>query len=225
MKQLHGFTLAEVLITLGIIGIIAAITIPALVEKHQKQVFVTKIKYTYTIVSNALLSAKADYGDLSGWEWGNDTTLEGTEKFVNTYLSPYLNITEQGAADFGNYWYVKLKNGVTLTIGRDGCTNPEKCNPVSIGTVYIIGSLKGKKSYISDNNRDYSRDDFVLRFTKASKGLIFFYGGSGYVADTREKAMNHPTYGCNATIPKNKRYNCGQLIFLDGWQIKEDYPW
>lgn len=33
---LIGFTLAEVLITLGVIGIVAAMTLPALVQNYQK---------------------------------------------------------------------------------------------------------------------------------------------------------------------------------------------
>ncbi len=37
----NGFTLAEVLITLGIIGIVAAMTMPALIANYQKKVLVT----------------------------------------------------------------------------------------------------------------------------------------------------------------------------------------
>ena len=49
-----AFTLAEVLITLGIIGIVAAMTLPTLIVNHRKQVALTKIKHTYNILSNAL---------------------------------------------------------------------------------------------------------------------------------------------------------------------------
>ena len=37
VNKFLGFTLAEVLITLGIIGIVAALTIPALIGNYQKQ--------------------------------------------------------------------------------------------------------------------------------------------------------------------------------------------
>ena len=43
MKQ-TAFTLAEVLITLGIIGVVAAMTLPSLIANHQKQVYVTGLK-------------------------------------------------------------------------------------------------------------------------------------------------------------------------------------
>ena len=42
-----GFTLAEVLITLGIIGIVAAMTIPNLIAKNQKRLVETRLKSTY----------------------------------------------------------------------------------------------------------------------------------------------------------------------------------
>ena len=39
-----GFTLAEVLITLGIIGVVAALTIPQVVQNYQKQATATALK-------------------------------------------------------------------------------------------------------------------------------------------------------------------------------------
>lgn len=49
----NGFTLAEVLITLVIIGVIAALTIPALINKTNEQDTVTSVKKAYTILSQA----------------------------------------------------------------------------------------------------------------------------------------------------------------------------
>ena len=42
-----AFTLAEVLITLGIIGIVAAMTLPTLIGKYQKKQTVTQLKKAY----------------------------------------------------------------------------------------------------------------------------------------------------------------------------------
>ena len=43
MKK-FGFTLAEVLITLGVLGVVAAVTMPTLIQKHKEQV-VTNILF------------------------------------------------------------------------------------------------------------------------------------------------------------------------------------
>ncbi|MBR6098851.1 type II secretion system protein [bacterium] len=47
-----AFTLAEVLITLGIIGVVAALTLPTLISNYQKKVYVTQLKKSYAVMSN-----------------------------------------------------------------------------------------------------------------------------------------------------------------------------
>lgn len=68
MNKNKGFTLAEVLITLGIIGVVAAMTIPALVNKYQEKVTVTKVKKMFSTLSNTYELAKIDLGDYTQWE-------------------------------------------------------------------------------------------------------------------------------------------------------------
>ena len=53
-SQKCAFTLAEVLITLGIIGVVAAITIPTLLSKFQMKVFETAFKKQYSVLQNAI---------------------------------------------------------------------------------------------------------------------------------------------------------------------------
>lgn len=47
-----AFTLAEVLITLGIIGVVAAITLPTLIQNYQKQVWVNQLKKVVNSIEN-----------------------------------------------------------------------------------------------------------------------------------------------------------------------------
>ena len=64
-----AFTLAEVLITLGIIGVVAALTLPSVIAKYQDKVTVTKVKKAYAMFSQAYLSAINDNGGLPKEEW------------------------------------------------------------------------------------------------------------------------------------------------------------
>ena len=57
-----AFTLAEVLITLGIIGVVAALTLPTLIQNHQKQVYVTQLKKAYSNINNAFNKMAVDEG-------------------------------------------------------------------------------------------------------------------------------------------------------------------
>lgn len=69
-----AFTLAEVLITLGIIGIVAAMTIPNLIYNYQKKVWVNQLKSTHAILTQGFKRILAD---------DNTTDLTQTELFLN----------------------------------------------------------------------------------------------------------------------------------------------
>lgn len=66
MKK-YAFTLAEVLITLGIIGVVASMTLPTVVNKYKEKETVTKLKKFYSILSQSYLSATQQYGSPSEW--------------------------------------------------------------------------------------------------------------------------------------------------------------
>lgn len=66
-----GFTLAEVLITLGIIGVVAAITIPGLVNSCNEATTVSKVKKMNSTLSNALRLAIAENDTVDSWDFEN----------------------------------------------------------------------------------------------------------------------------------------------------------
>ena len=57
-----AFTLAEVLITLGIIGVVASMTLPSLVQKYKERELITGVKKVYSDVNNAIMKAQSDFG-------------------------------------------------------------------------------------------------------------------------------------------------------------------
>ena len=61
-KKKAAFTLAEVLITLGIIGIVAAMTMPMLTKKYRSLVLESQFKKGYSIAQQVILQAKFDFG-------------------------------------------------------------------------------------------------------------------------------------------------------------------
>ena len=84
-----GFTLAEVLITLGIIGVVAAMTIPALLNNYYEKQTVTRLKSTYSILTNAIRSAEEENGEISALDAKYNE--EVATKLAN-HLKPYLKI-------------------------------------------------------------------------------------------------------------------------------------
>ena len=83
-----AFTLAEVLIALAIIGIVAAMTIPTLVAKYQEKVTVTRFKWVYSTLANAFTMAVAENGVPETWD------LNTPESMANI-LSKYMRISEK----------------------------------------------------------------------------------------------------------------------------------
>ena len=62
-----GFSLAEVLICLMIVGMIAAMTIPSIVFRYQEQITVTQLQKTYSTISNAYKMLRSVYGPPEFW--------------------------------------------------------------------------------------------------------------------------------------------------------------
>ncbi len=108
----NGFTLAEVLITLAIIGVVAALTIPTVVQNYQKTQVVTQLKKTYAALANTTNLAIADEGPVSGWEIGTSYSGQAAIDFANRYLIPYLKVARNcetkttGECEF-KYSYLK----------------------------------------------------------------------------------------------------------------------
>ncbi len=103
-----GFTLAEVLITLGIIGIVAAMTIPTLIKDYRRAVSIAKLKKTYSTLQQAIQRTVADN---LGYSYVNfsDGNTQSMIDWYNYYLKPNLRI-QKDCFDEAGCWH---KEGVT----------------------------------------------------------------------------------------------------------------
>ncbi len=62
MGKVRGFTLAETLITLGVIGVVSALTIPSLMHAYKKHLIETRLKYTVAALSNLARQVQDEEG-------------------------------------------------------------------------------------------------------------------------------------------------------------------
>ena len=91
-----AFTLAEVLITLGIIGVVAAMTLPSLIQNYQKKALATQTQKFYSTMSQAVKQYMADYGvdDLRNTplagdnyeDWASPEAIASIRDFATKYL-------------------------------------------------------------------------------------------------------------------------------------------
>lgn len=99
-NRIFGFTLAEVLITLGIIGVVAAMTFPALVNNIQKKVLQTQFKKSYNTIFNAYRQAEAQLGYHVMCYYGDDNVGAPCLEYENGNCIKYgeaVNPTNQGS--------------------------------------------------------------------------------------------------------------------------------
>jgi len=76
----EAFTLAEVLITLGIIGVVAALVMPSLIANQKEKETVVKLKKVYSVLSNAYLMAQEEYGTPDNWNIIGSNDPDGPTK-------------------------------------------------------------------------------------------------------------------------------------------------
>src|SRR5574344_553859 len=85
-----SFTLAEVLIVLGIIGVIAAICLPTLIKKYQQHETVTGIKKVYSELFQAIKLSQIDNGDVSTWDFD-----QYQPAFDEQYIFKYMKVIDK----------------------------------------------------------------------------------------------------------------------------------
>jgi len=59
----HGFTLAEILITLGVIGVVSALTLPTLIKNYQKKETVAKLQKAISVLNQAYRLSNDEAGE------------------------------------------------------------------------------------------------------------------------------------------------------------------
>ena len=219
-----AFTLAEVLITLGIIGVVAAMTIPTLMANHRKKVVETKLEKIYSVMNQAINLTNAEYGDVTNWiiDCGSSNSptcsINEVENWFNSTIGKHIETLKTG----------KTKN---------------KTDDILL--IYLKdGSILGVTNYIYDmvfyvnsdaiSNKQSGKNYFLFRFNpillshqnneEAQKDLKYslkptFEPYSNYWNGTREQLIDGHSFSC----AQNHAF-CAKLIQYDGWKISKDYP-
>ncbi len=245
LKKKHAaFTLAEVLITLGIIGVVAALTIPALVSNYKKQVVETSLKKYYSVLNQAIQRSEAEYGPAVNWEWESTVDTQKTEAFFDKYFAPYLAIVDKKSAnadteklyykiyaadgdgplwDFNNsnnmHWRQLSDGGaVFLSLLQSGGSILGTCNFILPTGSKASHLIEGKDVFAFSINIS-SDKTAVSMFPKTYRNWDCTYIQNNL--DTfidRCKSVNYTGEGIYPS-----QY-CAALIYCNGWKIPDYYP-
>lgn len=238
MDKAKGFTLAEVLITLGIIGVVAAMTLPLLIAKYQKTVVLTSLKKNYAVLQSAAQYSVSKYGEPIYWDglttWMGSTLCENNlcDKFVNKFVE--------------NVKIVKIYEAKHVpTFGVfEFCGSDKVYKTLTDDTRAVAaGSGDARQNYSSVLLADgscwilYFRGAGTDNNTKLLEILVDVNGPeknpNRYGADTfKFELFGNGKLAPQKTDDCKKAFNdtgmgqgCAYKIAKDGWQIKNDYYW
>ncbi len=229
----EGFTLSEVLITLAVIGIVAALTIPTVVRNYQKTQTITRLKKAYNALANTTNLAIAAEGPIEGWEAEPGKSVE----FANKYIIPYLKVAKncgyQTTGDCaynctslngnvqnigGNHVRFFLNDGIFIALQVYGGTNEEGITRKR-AIVYVDTNGQKKPNVLG-------KDIFVFLYyittTPGSSSDNGKFMPIGYGTKRTSLLGNTLVSACNK---ETEGMYCAALIMQDGWQIRDDYPW
>lgn len=227
-----AFTLAETLITLGIIGIVAAMTLPSLIQSHANAVVETRLKKFYTSINQALMLSEVQYGDKQYWYQDKNTIItdkdgnvvkgaSDVEKWWHTYIAPHMR-TVQIKHNSSKLPIFYFADGSALLATQSNrmrdwiyyTTDPDKCIKK-----YKNSSPYGKCAfrflYVPKvENTDENMSAFKYHINKGFEPYKYRWDGS------QDGLINGRYSGCNAA----KDFYCAALIQYNGWKIPKDYP-
>lgn len=126
-----GFTLAELLVTITIIGIIASLSIPGLINSVQEQQYAAGLKKYYAVLSEATIKLQNDYGTINTSSYIN---------MKNDYKKVLVYVKEADSLDTTIYpRYVSYYKGA---YGADNGTQPTIL-VLSDGTILLFWGVDG----------------------------------------------------------------------------------
>ena len=218
-----AFTLAEVLITLGIIGVVAALTIPNVVSNYKKKVVETRLAKLYSVLNQAVELSEEENGACTTWEWGdinNHRDSAHMEKWWKTYMADYIpnvqTVTKNSVATSSI-----SGNGSYLVYFKDGTALKIEAIPGSY--IWVVIYVKPQINTKNFNEGDVyqhdsmvsGRDYFSLYIMPSSKCS---FDVNYYDNLSRNKLIE----ACKA--PGNLGGACMKMIKDNGWKIPDDYP-
>ena len=226
-----AFTLAEVLITLGIIGIVSAATIPIMLTNFKKRETVAKVKAAYSILSQAVKLSVEENGETSGW----DTSVQS--EVIPKYILPYMTGVTQAKGSILAYQMRTLSSqgNPAKNIYSDWSWN------LTAEPIYVMQN----GMYFTYSNSNDGYPTIVVDLNGSGKPNIMGIDGFTFWIDPKTSSVVPAGYNCSREGILGKgcptsydrmciRDNswqyyrggyCAALMQKDGWTISKDYPW
>ena len=148
-----GFTLAEVLITLAIIGVVAAISIPSVISNSQQQEFKTGLRKAVSVLNSAITMNMAidgespyDNADTYNYLQRHMSIIKSTTRLPFSYLFKGLQSGGNAGSNFGFYTTDGMRfegEDTCSSVGPVGCRRGPKLQESNIYTCVVSSGIPG----------------------------------------------------------------------------------
>lgn len=209
-----AFTLAEVLITLGIIGVVAALTIPSIVSHFRKKEVETKVAHFYSVMNQAIAQSEVENGPKDTW-WQNFSCSSGAysekclQDFFDKYYKNVLKYTKieysQSSVNTQSSLNIFLPNGSIIAMGY-------------IGHDYLLilsekamnNKIRGKNCFLFGfypNGAAHGEARYLNFKNKGMEPYVYEYW-TGEYDDLWKSSLSH-----------------AKILQLNNWKIPNNYPY
>ncbi len=223
----NGFTLAEVLVTLGIIGVVSAMTIPTLMQNHQRKVYVTQLHKVYNELSQAIESYTASKNAISLKE-ARVTDATGIANFVSSQFKTVQVCDDKATPCFGSSY-----STISGTAMNTDVFNPNSSNGycfTAAGGYSICLAINGNliQTYIDVNGAappNIAGRDFYVVGISTTQNLvdgftvifaIVLYEFTGQDVNSIDKSALREEYAKNC---ESNGLGCFDKILNDNWEM------
>ncbi len=240
-KHYCAFTLAEVLITLSIVGVVAALTIPSVIQNKNDRETVSRLKKVYSSLSQAYSMLSQEHGDPTNWgivsaNDGNPgtSTPEGAASSINlaNMFAKHMRVIKNCGTDRGCFskdtsvdtradvGKILLNDGAALAFaGLNGNCDNYRGDTKQLSSVcaWIIVDINGNRS-----PNTYGIDIFEFMLTKYGVVPYGIFGDTGFPFDTdckNFKLSSDVMHGCTAWVLFNENLDYRKCSDL-GWDTK-----
>ena len=215
-----AFTLAEVLITLAIIGVVAAMTIPTLVVEYKKKQWVSGLQKAIYVLNNGTKLMMADEGvfqyDQLAVHQCSRNDISCAEKYYSKYFKIVESVNTKPRADFYNPLKILFLNGGS--IGAFGNQGAQMTTSV-LGSGYAFKTSDGMIFFVSsgfvDVNGNLPPNQFgrdILRLEVNENGGWDVIGAGGAWKEETLQAYKCETNGIFGNV-------CSGRIKDEGWKM------
>ena len=221
-----GFTLSEVLVTLGIIGVVSAMTVPTLMNNYQRQAYVTQLHKVY----NEFLQVFERYMADQKVDTLNESDIYNNPGALNTFVRNYFKVVTDCGTSMADCFapsYTYINNAKVINV--TGTCN--KVFTMASGAVVCMDVENGNGSQDDEGNQEGSMTQLKCSVAvievdvNGPKGpniygrdyFVMYVTSSGQLVDKVFEA-NDETFSTSATDGGSSNGAFGKILH-DNWEM------